>query len=436
MRLGLIRVLVAAGMMIAAGDPLVARAPFILDPVVRLTPSDVPPEAGRAAAISGDYIALGVPIDLWGQDEGGVYVFRRLGPTWVEVDKLTAPDGRFQDQLGFSVAMEGDVIVAGAPRYDPLPPGGGPGAVYVFRRDDGGTPDDPWDDTWPFEAKLTLAEELGKEPLSLLGYAVAISEGVIVAGRPYAYRVPGSAEVFRYVSGQWVHEDSLYPSDTAGWSVDIEGPTILMGAHGYDKNRGSGHVFEYDGSDWIKVAQILASDGNSLGEFAITANHIVAGGAGLDDMGRYTTTGTAYFFTRRCDQSWVETQKLAGSQRHAYFGQSIACDDEACLIAKNGLWGYGVWGQLFEERDGQWVETAQLAGTDHPYRVALYGPYAVIHGHVYIVRNRKSLRDFGAFQNCFGSSAESPACDAFGSTVDHDLNLQDFELFMATFGGP
>lgn len=53
--------------------------------------------------------------------------------------------------------MDGDLIVAGATGVgQELVVFGseGYGAAYVFRRDDAGTPDDPWDDTWPLEATL------------------------------------------------------------------------------------------------------------------------------------------------------------------------------------------------------------------------------------------------------------------------------------------
>ena len=42
--------------------------------------------------------------------------------------KLTASDGAADDEFGYSVAMDGDTVVVGAPNH------GGPGAAYVFRR--------------------------------------------------------------------------------------------------------------------------------------------------------------------------------------------------------------------------------------------------------------------------------------------------------------
>lgn len=63
--------------------------------------------------------------------------------------------------------------------------------MYVLRRDDGGTPDDPTDDTWAKEAKLTADNPVIAERF---GMSVAVSGDVIVAGN----QCGGTAEVFRW----------------------------------------------------------------------------------------------------------------------------------------------------------------------------------------------------------------------------------------------
>lgn len=76
-----------------------------LAPVATLAPNDVPPGAagnafGRSVAVQGNYIAVGAPGDPWYNSlvSGAVYVFRRQGNRWIELDKLTVPDaGGFED---------------------------------------------------------------------------------------------------------------------------------------------------------------------------------------------------------------------------------------------------------------------------------------------------------------------------------------------------
>jgi len=73
---------------------------------------------GRSVAIDGDTIVAGAPVNIY-EDQaslGSVYTFARTGaPARTETAKLTAEDVAAEDRLGWSVAVDGDTIVAGAP---------------------------------------------------------------------------------------------------------------------------------------------------------------------------------------------------------------------------------------------------------------------------------------------------------------------------------
>ena len=90
---------------------------------------------GISAAISGDTVVIGSFYD-GGTNSGSAYVFRTSdgGATYVEVAKLTAADAAAYDEFGRSVAIDGDTIVIGANQYD----NSGTGVAYVFRTSDGG----------------------------------------------------------------------------------------------------------------------------------------------------------------------------------------------------------------------------------------------------------------------------------------------------------
>lgn len=106
-----------------------------------LTSSDGPAGnlLGSSVAISGDTIVAGAPT-LSGAAPGAAYVFVRPATGWADAlqdAKLTAGDGVPGDYLGTSVAIDGGTIVAGAPHHfagdsDFL------GAVYVYVRPAGG----------------------------------------------------------------------------------------------------------------------------------------------------------------------------------------------------------------------------------------------------------------------------------------------------------
>ncbi len=87
---------------------------------------------GEAVAVSGDTAVIGAPgDDDNGPDSGAVYVCRHDGVDWSEEAKLVASDGAAYDEFGYSVAVHGDTVVVGTERDDDG--GADSGSAYVFR---------------------------------------------------------------------------------------------------------------------------------------------------------------------------------------------------------------------------------------------------------------------------------------------------------------
>src|SRR5579859_3120010 len=89
------------------------------------------------------FAALAIPVRLAAQEEPATTTLSSLpleaqsiiyaamgGLPGLQVGKLTASDGAAKDELGISVAISGNTVVAGAPL--PLAFTGPPGAAYVF----------------------------------------------------------------------------------------------------------------------------------------------------------------------------------------------------------------------------------------------------------------------------------------------------------------
>jgi FG-GAP repeat/Putative Ig domain len=89
---------------------------------------------GLSVAISGNTAVAGAPIDPLSMrvDQGAVFVFTRSGTTFTQQQKLTASTGEAGDAFGFSVAIDEDTLVAGAPRDDDAKVD--QGAAFVFVR--------------------------------------------------------------------------------------------------------------------------------------------------------------------------------------------------------------------------------------------------------------------------------------------------------------
>jgi hypothetical protein len=153
-------------------------------------------------AISGNTLVEG----SWQGD--ALYVFEKPAGEWAnattETAELTASDGTPGNDLGFSVATEGETIVAGAPQQEEGT-NGVQGAVYTYAK-----PSTGW-------ANATQTQELttsGGVKGELLGWDVALGGETILGGAPeskigansrqgtaYVFATPESLEKFRGSGG-------------------------------------------------------------------------------------------------------------------------------------------------------------------------------------------------------------------------------------------
>jgi len=92
---------------------------------------------GASVVISGDVAVLGAPFN---NDVGAVYAFRSFdgGTTWAQVAKLTASDAAADDEFHYSVGIDGSLAVIGARFDDEGSFFENSGAAYVFKTTDSG----------------------------------------------------------------------------------------------------------------------------------------------------------------------------------------------------------------------------------------------------------------------------------------------------------
>ena len=70
---------------------------------------------GFSVSVSEDFAIIGVPYDDDNAIQAGAaYIFKKEGSRWIEVEKLIASDGAFDDRFGVSVSICGDYAVVGA----------------------------------------------------------------------------------------------------------------------------------------------------------------------------------------------------------------------------------------------------------------------------------------------------------------------------------
>src|SRR5205085_78808 len=137
------------------------------------------------------------------------YIFVRSGTTWSEQQKLTAADGGFTDQFGYSLAIAGETVIVGSISGD---------SAYIFVRS--GT-------TWSEQQKLTASDGAAGDSF---GWSVVISgETSIVGARSDdigANTNQGSAYIFGRLGTAWSEQQKLTASD--GSSSDDFGVSVAI----------------------------------------------------------------------------------------------------------------------------------------------------------------------------------------------------------------
>jgi len=380
------------GFLFVCVDDAGATYPVTIDPWIhtaKLTASDgaMGDCLGYSVAISGDTVVVGAYNDDYNApSSGSAYVFVKPGGGWAsgtETAKLTASDGAEYDWFGCSVAIDGDTVVVGAHGDDDN--GSDSGSAYVFVKPGGG-----WASTSAFDAKLTASDGAADD---WFGSSVAISGDTVVVGvwgDDDNGSDSGSAYVFVKPGGGWATgtETAKLTASDGGWgaefgfSVAIDGDTVVAGAYGDDDNEsysGSAYVFVKPGGGWAtgtETAKLTASDGawsDYLGySVAISGGTVVVGAWGDDDNGG--ASGSAYVFVKP-GGGWAtgaETGRLtasdgAGGDR---FGYSVAISGDTVVVGAYGDddndW-YSGSAYVFVKPGGGWVsmtETGKLTASD------------------------------------------------------------------------
>jgi FG-GAP repeat len=341
-------------------------------------------------AVDGDTIAVGAPYARIVEfQEGAVYIFERDagGPdNWGQVAMLTEPGIGFGGHFGGSVALQGDLLVAGASAASDHH-----GWVRIFERNHGGA------GNWGTLTTLDYGAAQDAGYVRAFGSAVAIDGDLLLIGAAdtdvsYLYQGDGAAYIFRrsqadadrwdYVtrlvapgadqctggrtlSEFWVQsspeekteaqrcarEDLKTGNDDFGNAVVLGGDLAVIGARfaeGPDDSysAGAAHVFQRDadGSDhWHWVAKLVpgsASAGAYFGSaLAMAADTVIVGAQGMDIDDR-SGQGMAWVFQRDAagPDTWGQVEALSAGDglSYAYFGTAVALDGQARIVGAKG----------------------------------------------------------------------------------------------------
>ena len=291
---------------------------------------------GDTAAVGGDAAAFGIPFyDPTGinQSAGGIIVHHRNGDgTWTTDGVLTTPNFRSNDQLGFSVAIDGDTLIGGAPFRTPVVERTGTAEIWL--RDGNGI--------FQFEAELVPQNALfGWE----FGNAVAIDgDTAVVAanGDSGDANAAGAVHVFTRSGATWTLQQRLTEAipevgGRFGGSVAIEGDTIVVGSFRSTARSGFVQVFHRSGTTWSRDGRIQAPNGFANDSFgtsvSISGGRIAVGGPRLSADGSgevyvYRDEGTTF----PLDVFLEQNDPTMPPDTTDSFGQSVALRGSVLVI--------------------------------------------------------------------------------------------------------
>ncbi|NOQ71588.1 MAG: T9SS type A sorting domain-containing protein [Crocinitomix sp.] len=333
-----------------------------------------------------------------------------IGQIFSELIKVVADDRESQDRFGWSVDISGNYAIVGAYADDFGGTNPNMGSAYIFEKE--GIAD------WALVQKIFNSDQ---DDYDRFGWSVAIDGDYVVVGA-YAedhnlddadnQSKAGSAYIFeRGGDGVWDEVQKIIASDRAasdefGWSVDISGTTLVVGAHFEDENAGGGasiynagsaYIFdrEVDGT-WTETQKIVGSGrapdidfpdgggGDELsdlfgGSVSISGDRLIIGAHHSDfdefDGAPLNEAGAAYIF-ERSGPTWSEVAKLDNSDRATEdrFGFSVSIDGDFAVVSAysedqnaGGATTMANSGSAYIfERDGggSWSQTQKIVASD------------------------------------------------------------------------
>jgi len=242
---------------------------------------------GIAVDVVGDTIVVGAHGDNdEGFQTGAVYVFRRNGATWTEQQKLKASDAAPDSAFGASVALSGQTVAIGAPGES----SGAlfSGAVYVFVND--GT---SWQQQGKIKANSAMMNQQLGSTVSVSGDTIVAAAPGELIGEPADdfnnVLSKGAVYIFERTGTSWDHQKRFFERDrnrTGGFAVRaaIDGDTIIVGDPTYDAGArftGAVYVFERKGNGWSLKHTLAANDGQFLQamgfSIAVSGDTVIAG---------------------------------------------------------------------------------------------------------------------------------------------------------------
>ncbi|HNT25349.1 MAG TPA: Ig-like domain-containing protein [Anaerolineales bacterium] len=299
---------------------------------------------------------------------------------WGQVAILHASDAQVGDMFGASLGLDGDLLVVGAQNEggglgDPLTSSG---AAYVFERSQGGI--DAWGEINILRASDAQEYDYFGTPVAIDGNMIVAGAYTENGGSGDPLIDAGAVYLFS-AGGTWQEAAEIRNTTANDYGLDaaLDGDTLVVGAHHGGLSQ-AGEVYVYyrdqDGAGaWGQVAILSASNGEVGDDFGLSvaiAGDVIVVGADCERgaSNEYTCSGAAYVFHRNQGgaDAWGEVALLRGSDTGDVdqFGWDVAIDGDTLVVGSINA-GVGGAAYVFQRNQGgadAWGEVAILQSSE------------------------------------------------------------------------
>ena len=278
-------------------------------PGQRLIPSSgTRPRLGYSVAIDGDVAVAGAPFA--NNDAGAIVIYHFFAGQWHKV-RISSPRPTVKAEFGFSVAVSGTTVLVGD-----FPGGKGDtkGMVRFYSLEGG---------KWKLSTIYT-------DPDTSFGMGVGISGTTAVVGQPLANKGKGLSWVLVRHNGSWRVQGSLTDpharkNEQLGFYDAVDGASVVVSG-AYE----GATVFTRHNGKWFNQGSLgtVASAAKWVSQVSLSGNTAVVG-RWLWNQSR----GAVYIYTREQGR-WVQTARLLAPnpEPKSYFGNGVALDGGRLVI--------------------------------------------------------------------------------------------------------
>lgn len=195
-------------------------------------------EFGHDVAISGDRVIVGAyKHDEGGSSAGAVYVFERAGEVWTQTAKLTASDRNTGYHFGRFIELDGQTALIGSPFWHPQ----NYGAAYVFRLEN-----QVWTEEARLHSVVQTSQEWYASSVAIEGDIALAGSFWINDDNPGSAQVNARVDGTWDSAYEILTKDGRN-ADSFGRSPDLSNGIAVISADG-DNDRGvdSGSIYVYD----------------------------------------------------------------------------------------------------------------------------------------------------------------------------------------------